>query len=215
MSLPHPPGDPMAPPVPRTVPMPATPGSPLEPLRPGRRLDRRHWLLAGLLGILAGGLLLDGVLGVAGALPNPRLDPIALAHPIGSAILGAVGVVVAFTLAPGGAVRRVLGVLVVLVGVGLAVGFSALLFVGTVRVPVELRWVVSPQSMLVATGIVGWLLASGARWWAFLVVLLVPLVAAVPTALVLQGVEGALLAPPIVAVVLALVALLLSIPRRR
>lgn len=201
--------------MPRTVPMPATPGSPLEPLRAGRRLDRRHWLLAGLLGILAGGFLLDGALGVTAVLPNPLLDPLALARPVGSAIVGVVGVIVAFALAPGGAARRILGVVVVLVGVGLALGLSAALLGGAVRVPLEVRWVVSPQSVLVGAGIVGWLLASGARWWAFPVLLLTPLVAAAPTALVLRGVDGALLATPVVAVLVALIALLLSIPRRR
>ncbi|SDH29203.1 hypothetical protein [Agrococcus jejuensis] len=215
MSLPHPPGDPMAPPVPRTVPMPATPGSPLEPLRPGRRLDRRHWLLAGLLGIVGGALLLDGVLSITPVLSGAQVPIESMALAAGGAALGLVAIVVAFSLAPGSLGRRALGIVIVLVGIGLAVGLVALLFGGPVRIPVEVRWVASPQSLLVGTGIVGWLLASGARWWAFLVVLLAPAIPAVASALLFQGSSLAILAPQALALVLALLALLLSIPRRR
>lgn len=195
--------------------MPAPPGSPLEPLRAGRRVDRRHWLLAGLLGIVGGALVLDAVLRAASSFTSSQLPIEAFLMPVGAGVLGLAGIVVAFALAPGGAARRVLGVVVVLIGVGVAFGFGVALFTGGLRVPTEVRWVVSPQSLLVGAGIVGWLLAAGARWWAFLVVLLAPAVAAVATALVLAGSSLAALAPQVVAVVLALLTLALSVPRRR
>lgn len=195
--------------------MPATPGSPLEPLRPGRGIDRRHWLLAGLLGIVGGALLLDGVLRAASFFTNSQLPIEAFLTPVGGGLLGLVGIAVAFSLAPGGGARRVLGVLVVLLGVGAALGFGVALFTGGLRMPTELRWVVSPQSLLVGAGIVGWLLAAGARWWAFLVVLLAPAVAAVSMGLALAGSSLAGLASSVVALVLATLALALSTPRRR
>ncbi len=204
----------MAPPRPHTVPMPATPGSPLEPLRTGRRLDRRHWLLAGLLGIVGGVLLFDGVLrSASGTTSQLPLEAVLLFA--GGGLLGLVAVVVAFALAPGGAGRRILGIVVLVVGAGLALGFGLLLFGGPVRIPPEIRWVVTPQSLLVGTGILGWLLASGARWWAFLVLLLAPAVATVAMALLVQGSSLSNVAPQAVALALALLALLLSIPRRR
>ncbi|GAA2174158.1 hypothetical protein GCM10009846_19030 [Agrococcus versicolor] len=201
--------------------MPATPGSPLEPLRPGRPYDRRHWLLAGLLAI-AGGTIVDlaarGQLIFALGGRDTGLAEILLLE-LGRLAVGILLVAMAYVLAPGSAVRRILGIVVLIVGIAAVVAITvALQFgeLGALRSPV-VRWLLNPQSLLLLVGVVGWVLASGARWWAWLAVLLPWIVGAVGYGLNVLGVEPgyAITATGAIALAIALVTLLLTIPRRR
>jgi len=195
--------------------------SPLEPLRTGRRLDRRHWLLAGLLGI-AGGVIVDGaargqlVLALGGRV---QVSPDIVVLEASRLALGIVLVLVAYAFAPGGVVRSLLGAVVLVVGVGAAIATAAAIQFGDpgiLREPV-LRMLVNGQTIVLLAGIVGWILASGARWWAWLAVLLPWTVGAAGFGLAFAGVDSgfAIAAGGALSLAIALVTLLLTLPRRR
>lgn len=198
---------------------PSRPGTPLEPLKGRRRPDRRSWLLAGLLGITGGAIVLSIVPGpLMVLLRDPALYAMDLLGQLALLAFAIVMIVLAYALAPGGVARSIVGILVLVAAIGGAIAFQHAIFYGS-GVPGgrELRAVVSGSSILVLGGVLGWLLASGARWWGFLAVLLTPLVAVSQWILVLQGVPSGVsnLVTQGVALLVALVALLLSIPRRR
>ncbi|MFC7432532.1 MULTISPECIES: hypothetical protein [unclassified Agrococcus] len=214
--MPH--GAPFAPPTPHGVPVPAHPGAPLEPLRAGRLLDRRHWLLAGLLGITGGAIVLQQS---QGALVTLLLRPEAygwdvLSHQLGIVVFGLAATAAAYLLAPGGIVGRLLGVvvLVVLVAAGFVLQQAVLSGAG---LPMWTRWVVSGSSLVLLGGVAGWILASGARWWAWAAVLLVPVLAVVPTAGARAGIPSGTVSWLMsgAALLVALLTLALTVPRRR
>lgn len=232
MSLPPPHGAPLPPPngvpphgaPPRGATMPppmhhavSRPGAPLDASTAGRRLDRRHWLLAGLLAITGGAIVLQQS---QGALVTLLLRPDAygwdvLSHQLGIVAFGLVAASLALLLAPGGIARRVLGVVVLLVLV--VAGFALQQTTLTAGVPAWSRWVVSGSSLVLLGGVAGWVLASGARWWAWLAVLPVPILALAPTAGARAGIPSGVASwlVSVAALAIALLALALTLPRRR
>ncbi|QCR19839.1 hypothetical protein [Agrococcus sp. SGAir0287] len=210
MSIPTPP------PTAQTIALPARPGTPLEPLRPERR--RGSLLAAGALGIVSGALLLTYV-GQAGVWLAPAGPPDVdqLIYPAAMLLLAVTGAVVACLAAPGSVVRRVLGALVMVAGAIAAMAYQASLYRQLVPFDAQLSWVITPLTVLLGFGVLGWLLASGARALAFLVLLLTPLPAVAETGARLAGIGGglvfALIGP--LALVIAVLALVVSRRRRR
>lgn len=198
---------------------PLVPPALAEPAGP---IDRRHWLLAGVIAILGGyltiiaigGNLIQQLLGFGGG-------PAELTVLFVSQLVFAVAVtVLGYFLAPGSLGMRLLAsavyaaavVLLVAsltlrVGGGLGRALSPLFFGATIA---------NPFFMILLFGGLGWLLASRARGIAYLSLVLAAVVAPVGVLLALANLNGAvssivqLLAVGVAAVVI----LLVSFPRR-
>jgi hypothetical protein len=188
---------------------------------PVRAIDRRHWLLAGIIAILGGyltilaigGNLIQQLLGFSGAPAEFTLLFVGqLVFAVAVAVLG-------YFLAPGPLGRRVLASAIYVVAVAVLVVCLTLRLGGgagpVLGGPFIGATLTNSFFMILLFGALAWLIAARARPIAYLALLLVAAIAPIGTLFALGGISNAVSSMvQLVAVgVAAVVILLVSIPR--
>lgn len=193
--------------------------APAEPVRP---IDRRIWLLAGIIAILGGYLTIQAISGgLIQHLAGFGNGPAELTVLLFSHLVFAVAVtVLGYFLAPGSLGMRVLASAIYVAAVVLVVAVLALRISGALGGGPGVLFVgatlANPFFVVLLFGALGWLLASRARPIAYLALLLAAAIAPVGLLFGLAGLSSVLSSiVQLVAVgVVAVVILLVSIPRR-
>jgi hypothetical protein len=189
---------------------------------PVRRIDRRQWLLAGIIAILGGYLT---ILAIGGSLIQQLTGfgggPAELTLLFVSQLVFAVAVtVLGYFLAPGSLGMRLLAsAIYVLAVVTLVVLLTLRVSGGLGRVlggPVIGATLTNSFFMILLLGALAWLIATAARPIAFIALVLAAAIAPVGVLLALAGVSAALssMVQLIAVGIAAVVILLVSIPRR-
>ena len=185
-------------------------------------IDRRRVLLAGVIAILGGyltilaigGQLIQQLLGFGGPVEFTVLFAAQLVFAVGVSALG-------YFLVPGPLLRRVIAKIVYIVGIAILVLVLVLRVGGTGGALLGNQFVQATISnvffMVLLFGALAWLIAVGARPFAYLSLVLAAVIAPVGLLFVLNGVSNGIsyIVQLIAVAIAAGVILLISIPRRR